>query len=246
MALLVANWKMHGDAELARSYMPALEDVEQAELVVAPPAHLLSVCAALKPAQVQLAGQNCFAGPAQTGAFTGEISAAQLQQAGAKYCIIGHSERRQFLHESDAIIGAKLAACLASHLTPILCVGEDEVQNKAGNTRAVVYAQLAGAVAELDVALQHGHWVIAYEPVWAIGSGRTPSSDEIAYVLQLIKEWFAAQLPKVKLQLLYGGSVSPTNIAELWQDLNPLCTGFLIGGASRKAADFLRMAALIA
>lgn len=170
------------------------------------------------------------------GAHTGDIAASMLKDAGASYVIVGHSERRTDHFETDQIVRAKADAALAEGLSVILCIGETEAQRDAGETLDVIRNQLAGSMPDLGAEAQI---IIAYEPVWAIGTGRTPTITEIAEVHAAIRSWLDENLPSglgQTISLLYGGSVKPGNAAEIFE-INDV-DGALVGGASLKAADF--------
>ncbi len=243
--LIAGNWKMHGlradGLALARAVAEGAGG-STAELLVCPPATLVALVAeALAGTPVAVGGQDCH--PAEKGAHTGDISAAMLADAGARYVILGHSERRADHGETDALVRAKATAALAAGLTPIICVGESEAQRLAGEAEAVVTRQLAGSLPE-GFASRGG--VVAYEPVWAIGTGRTPTEADIAAMhgairAQLVREGGAAG---AGLRILYGGSVKPGNAAAILAQ--PNVDGALVGGASLVASDFLAIAAAAA
>ncbi len=232
MKLIAGNWKMNGlaagitelDALLAAGAPAGVE------LLLCPPATLVAAFAARAGGRAVVIGaQDCH--PAPSGAHTGDIAAEMLADAGASYVIVGHSERRADHGETNELVQAKALAAHRAGLTPIVCVGETLEQRDAGETLAVIAGQLAGSVPADIPGL-----VIAYEPVWAIGTGRTPTVEQVAEVHAAI----AAQMG-AGTRILYGGSVKPGNAAEL---LNvPHVHGALVGGASLKAADFLAIAA---
>ena len=183
-------------------------------------------------AAIAVGGQDCHA--KASGAHTGDISAAQLRDAGASYVILGHSERRADHGESDAQVAAKAGAAHAAGLVAVICVGETEAQRDAGETLDVIAAQLAGSVPQGATA---ANTVIAYEPVWAIGTGRTPTNDQIAEVHALMRARLADLVTDAgDTRLLYGGSVKPGNAVEIFAIAN--VDGALVGGASLKAGDF--------
>lgn len=232
MKLIAGNWKMNGlAASIAElDALQAAEVPNGVELLLCPPATLVQAFAArAQGSQVRIGGQDCHA--QISGAHTGDISAEMLADAGATYIIVGHSERRADHGESDAVVHAKALAAHRAGLTPIVCVGETLGQRDAGETLQVIAAQLAGSVPEGIPGL-----VVAYEPVWAIGTGRTPTTEQVAEVHAAIA---AQMLPGTRI--LYGGSVKPANAAELLSV--PHVHGALVGGASLKAADFLAIAA---
>ncbi len=232
MKLIAGNWKMNGlKAGIAElDALLAAAPPAGVELLLCPPATLVAAFAArAMGGTVRIGAQDCH--PAASGAHTGDISAEMLADAGAAYIIVGHSERRADHGESNETVHAKALAAHRAGTTPIVCVGETLAERDAGETLAVIAAQLAGSVPAGIPGL-----VIAYEPVWAIGTGRTPTTEQVAEVHAAI----AAQAP-AGTRILYGGSVKPGNAAEL---LNvPHVHGALVGGASLKAADFLAIAA---
>lgn len=239
---VVGNWKMHGslaaNQDLLQGILSGLDGC-RAEVAV-------SVCVPfpyLAQAQSVLSGTRVAWG-AQTvsehaqGAYTGETAAAMLMDFGCRYVLVGHSERRALYGESDAVVAAKFAAALQAGLTPILCVGETLVEREAGATGAVVTRQLDAVLAASGVqALARA--IVAYEPVWAIGTGKTATPQQAQEVHALIRSRVAADDANVAqgLQILYGGSVKPGNAAELFA--MPDIDGGLIGGAALVAADFL-------
>lgn len=243
--LVAGNWKMNGlRASLTevRAMVQGAAAIPGVDLVICPPATLASsVGEVLKGSPVGLGGQDCHA--AISGAFTGDVSAEMWADLGARYVIVGHSERRAMHSETDAIVAAKAAAVFRAGLTPIICVGESLAERDSGETLDVVRKQLAGSVPDTAGSMRT---IIAYEPVWAIGTGRTPTLAQVAEVHQAIAAalaaWFA--VPGAAFTLLYGGSVKPENAAELMQTAG--VDGALVGGASLKAADFLKIAAACA
>ncbi len=234
--LAAGNWKMHGLArdlsELDR--LAADHSVPGCDVVVCPPATLLGPAAArLEGTAIALGGQDCHF--AASGAHTGDISAGMLRDAGARHVILGHSERRADHGEDDATIAAKMAAAHAAGLIAIQCLGETEAERDAGATIEVVGKQLA---AGLDADADADNTVIAYEPVWAIGTGRTPTEAQIAEVHGFLRSTLTGRLGDAgeAVRLLYGGSVKPANAAEIFAITD--VDGALVGGASLKAADF--------
>lgn len=227
--LAAGNWKMNGlAADLAEIEAIAAGAPEGCEVLICPPATLLARAAAFGLA---VGGQDCHAKGA--GAHTGDLSAAMLADAGAEYVIVGHSERRADHGETSEEVAAKALAAQGAGLTAIVCVGETEAERDAGRTLDVVGAQIAASVAGLDPA----RLVVAYEPVWAIGTGRLPTLEEIAEVHAFLRA-------RVDVPLLYGGSVKPGNAAEIFAV--PDVNGALVGGASLKSADFLAIAKALA
>jgi triosephosphate isomerase len=234
--LAAGNWKMNGLAA-ALAEVQALNATHPApvcEMLLCPPATLLAQMNwAARGSNLRLGGQDCH--PDASGAHTGDISAAMLKDAGAAYVILGHSERRADHGETDALVRAKAKAALAAGLIPIVCVGETEAQRDAGQTLGVIGAQLDGSVPEGATAAT---LVVAYEPVWAIGTGRTPTIPQIAEVHAFLRARLTALIgaEAAGVRLLYGGSVKPSNAAEIFAV--PHVDGALVGGASLKAADF--------
>ena len=207
------------------------------DLLLCPPATLLApVAEAIAGSSVALGGQNCHA--ASSGAHTGEISAAMLKDAGCAYVILGHSERRTDQGESDAQVRAKTVAVDKVHLCSIVCIGETLAQRDAGETLAVIARQIAGSLPD---GLDSTSLVIAYEPVWAIGTGRTPTVQQVADVHGHIRRLLATKAKDpAAVRILYGGSVKPGNAKELMSV--PDVDGALVGGASLVAADFWAIA----
>lgn len=238
--LIAGNWKMNGlQASLGEPRLLAgmLKGVKlPCEVLICPPATLIGpVRKLVKSAKVKVGGQDCHA--LESGAHTGDISAEMLKDAGASAVIVGHSERRADHGESDAVVRAKAAAAHRAGLIAIICVGETLDQRKAGETLPVVEGQVRGSLPE---GASSANTVIAYEPVWAIGSGLTPTALEVEQVHAHIRTVLQKLLGKPegrKTRILYGGSVKPANAAELMKV--PEVNGALVGGASLKAADFL-------
>jgi len=234
--LAAGNWKMNGSPMSLTEVTALVKDhpAPGCEMLLCPPATLIAQMAwHVRGGALKVGGQDCHTGT--TGAHTGDISAQMLADAGASYVILGHSERRADHGETDALIRAKAEAAWNARLTAIICVGETEAQRDAGSTLAVVGAQLAGSVPDGATA---ANTVIAYEPVWAIGTGRTPTLAEIAEVHGALRAGLAERFgdEAAGMRLLYGGSVKPSNAAEIFavRDVD----GALVGGASLKAADF--------
>ncbi|MFW8592687.1 triose-phosphate isomerase [Cribrihabitans neustonicus] len=235
--LAAGNWKMNGTGE-ALAELKALAERHpdpSVEVLLCPPATLLSrAAAAAEGSALRFGGQDCHAKP--SGAHTGDISAAMLKEAGAAAVILGHSERRADHGESDAVVCAKAGTAIAAGLTAIVCLGETLEQREAGNTLAVVTGQLAGSVPE---GITGGNLVIAYEPVWAIGTGKVASLEEITEVHDALRAALAQRFGQETadaIRLLYGGSVKPANATEIFAVSN--VDGALVGGASLRAADF--------
>lgn len=234
--LAAGNWKMNGTAA-ALAEVQALIAAHPApgcEMLLCPPATLIAqAAAAADGSALAIGGQDCH--PKASGAHTGDISAPMLKDAGAAYVILGHSERRADHGESDALVHAKAEAAVAAGLVPVVCLGETEAQRDAGETLAVIGAQLDGSVPAGSTAAT---LVLAYEPVWAIGTGRTPTLEQIAEVHAFLRDRLTARIgaEAAGVRLLYGGSVKPSNAGEIFAV--PHVDGALVGGASLKAADF--------
>mgnify|MGYP001316480171 CR=1 FL=1 len=248
--LVAANWKMHLTLEEGSALVeqilagaPALR--EDRQVVIAPPfVHLAQTAAQLRGKPFfSLAAQNCHQEP--QGAYTGEVSAAMLRSAGAAYVILGHSERRMYFGEDDALLARKTDQALANGLDVIFCCGEPLEVRDAGTQNSFVETQIRGGLFHLDAA-QLKRIVIAYEPVWAIGTGRTATAGQAqemhAHIRSLIAAQYGAEVADA-LTILYGGSCKPSNAAELFAA--PDVDGGLIGGASLKAEDFLGIVAAI-
>lgn len=239
--LVAGNWKMFGSgphvAEARRLIRLVLAERPACDVAMCPPATLLPVIAKIKRrAKVALGGQNCHA--ALQGAHTGEISAEMLANAGASYVILGHSERRADNHETDSMVAAKTAAAWRAGLEPIVCIGETAAQNEAGETASVLERQLKNSIpanAALDFRTR---LTIAYEPVWAIGTGKTPTIADIGRLHGLIKGQLTARFgdSAASVRVLYGGSVKPDNAKAILA--TPGVDGALVGGASLKSKDF--------
>lgn len=236
--LIAGNWKMNGsladNEALVRALVAGLATAGGCDAAVAVPApYLAQVQALVQGSALALAAQDVS--QHASGAFTGEVSAAMLREFGVRYVLVGHSERRQFHGETDADVAVKAQRALASGITPIVCVGETLAEREAGQTEAVVKRQLA-AVIHLN-----GHCisevVVAYEPVWAIGTGKTASPEQAQQVHAVLRAQLAAASDKApSIRLLYGGSMNAANAAQLLAQ--PDIDGGLVGGASLKAADF--------
>jgi len=242
--LVAGNWKMNGlkadlaiAAEVAKGYDATLKAA--VDLAICPPATLLYMAsAALIGSRIATGGQDCVA--QESGAFTGDLSAQMLADAGAVFAIVGHSERRTLHGESNAMVKAKAEAAQRALLVPIVCVGETKDERQAGKALAVVKKQLRGSVPDGSTAAT---LVVAYEPVWAIGTGLTPTAADVAEMHAAIRAELARLLGKPAasaVRLLYGGSVKPSNAAELMSVAH--VDGALVGGASLKADDFLAIA----
>lgn len=235
--LIAGNWKMNGTTAEAAALAEALRRAAApCDLLVCPPGtQLAAVAATLAGSPVMVGGQDCHQSPC--GAHTGDIAATMLRDAGARWVILGHSERRAEHHESDATVRSKVGAAVAAGLTAVVCVGETEAQREAGHQTDVVAGQLAGS---LPPGFQG---VVAYEPIWAIGSGKSATEADVEAMHAFIRSELVRLLPSggAATRILYGGSVKPSNAAALLA--LPDVGGALVGGASLVAADFLAIAA---
>ena len=241
--LIVGNWKMNPQNSLQVENL--LQDIknemknfsfEQKEVVICPPFIYLSNIQHLLSNDVKLGAQNCFW--EEKGAFTGEISSLQLKNLNVKYVIIGHSERRQYLGETDEMIAKKLKAVLEARLSPILCIGETKEEREAEKTAEILKHQLKN---DLKDTPQANKLIIAYEPIWAIGTGNFCEADEALSNLLFIKKQLLKLFPKnlaEKIKILYGGSVDSKN-AKAYIDVG--FDGLLVGGASLKAGEFVKI-----
>jgi triosephosphate isomerase (TIM) len=242
--LIAGNWKLNKTIreaqQLSSQLVENLSNVEDREIVIAPVFTALSTVAeTIKASPIQLAAQNCY--PATSGAFTGEVSPTFLQDAGCRYVIIGHSERRQLLQETDSFINQKLHSAIEIGLKPILCIGETLQEREDGQMLKVLGQQIKGGLADLTTE-QMATIVIAYEPIWAIGTGKTASTEQAqeahAFIRGLLQELFNATTAE-QTRILYGGSVKPDNVDNLMAQKD--IDGALVGGASLKAEDFIRI-----
>lgn len=239
--LVAGNWKMNGLRSSAAELTRIVEGARQltaVDVMVCPPATLLAqFAAAIKGSPVRIGAQDCHAEPG--GAFTGDLSAEMLKDAGASAVIIGHSERRTYHKETDADVRAKALAARRAGLCAIICMGETRAERENGRALAVVSAQIDGSVPD---GATGKNLIIAYEPVWAIGTGLTPTPPDVAEMHGFIRERLQLRFPgeAQTIRILYGGSVKPSNAKELMSvaDVN----GALVGGASLKADEFLAIA----
>ncbi|MHB8272713.1 triose-phosphate isomerase [Bradyrhizobium sp.] len=247
--LIAGNWKMnglkHSMAEFEAMIAGAGSVIAKTDLLVCPPATLLAIFAektgGILPADqkaLALGAQDCH--PNASGAHTGDISAEMLADAGASFVIVGHSERRADHGESDALVRQKAEAAWRAGLIAVVCLGETQAQRDAGQALHICGGQLNGSLPDGATA---ANLVVAYEPVWAIGTGLTPTAEDVKQVHKFIREKLIARFKDqgAKIRILYGGSVKPSNAAELMAVAN--VNGALVGGASLKAADFLAIAA---
>jgi triosephosphate isomerase len=234
--LVVGNWKMNGSRVVNAELLAALKaaspwDADVAVCVPAP--YLGEVALSLQGEFIGWGAQDCSAH--ESGAYTGEVSAAMLAEFGCKYAIVGHSERRAYHAESDQLVADKAKAALAHRITPIVCVGETLAERDAGQTDAVVKRQLSAVIHTLGHCISQ--IVVAYEPVWAIGTGKTATPEQAQAVHALLRTQLkAASEHAADMRILYGGSVKADNAATLFAQAD--IDGGLIGGASLKAADF--------
>jgi len=242
--MIAGNWKLNKTIaearELSGDLAKCLAKFEDVEIVIAPVFTALSAVAeTIKGTPIKLAAQNCY--PEETGAFTGEVSPLMLKDAGCQYIIIGHSERRQLLDESDAFINQKIIKTLEAGLKPILCIGETLQERENGDMMDVLATQIKGGLANLS-ATHMADLVIAYEPVWAIGTGQTATDEQAqeahSFIRGLLQGMFTKEVA-FATRILYGGSVKPSNVDGLMaqDDID----GALVGGASLKAEDFIRL-----
>lgn len=229
--LIVANWKMNGTLSEASTRAAAIAAGRAAaKVVICPPfPHISAVSAALKDSMVSLGAQDCS--PEEKGAFTGDTSAVMLAEMGCQWVLVGHSERRQGKGETNAQIKAKAEAAIKAGITPIICVGE-----LLADRESKTYAEVIKTQVLESIPTDSSNYVIAYEPVWAIGTGLTASAADVAEVHALIK----ATLPKQGIDVIYGGSVKPNNAPELLAQKD--IDGLLVGGASLVPADFVAIA----
>jgi triosephosphate isomerase len=244
--LVAGNWKMNGLlaslGELEAIAQGARNAAAKADLMVCPPATLLAAFAtAVAGSAVTLGAQDCHTEP--SGAFTGDISAEMIADAGAKAVIVGHSERRTLHGETDDLVRRKALAAHRAGLTAIVCIGETQAERQARETIAVVRRQIDGSLPE---AVTADNLILAYEPVWAIGTGLTPTPQDVAEVHGFLRERLNSRYGSAGpgIRILYGGSVKPSNARELMAVLQ--VNGALVGGASLKAAEFLGIAAAYA
>ena len=244
--LVAGNWKMNGSRAMAAQLIGALKAHElnggggavSADLLVCPPfPYLIHASEFVMGSNIALGAQDCA--PKESGAHTGDVAAAMLKDCGCSYVILGHSERRTDHGESSAEVAAKAKAAQAAGLIAIVCVGETDSQRDAGETLKVVESQIVNSI---PIGSSAANLVVAYEPVWAIGTGRTPTAGDVEVVHAQIRKLLVAGVKDGQgVRILYGGSVKPSNAVELMAV--PDVNGALVGGASLKAADFLGIAA---
>lgn len=234
--LVVGNWKMHGNRAANAQLLAGLKEAGpwNADVAVCVPfPYIAEAALALTGTSITYGAQDCSTH--EQGAYTGEVSSAMLQDIGCRYVIVGHSERRAYHAESDQLVADKAKAALAHGVTPIVCVGESRAEHDAGRAEAVVKRQLAAVIHTLGHCC--GEMVVAYEPVWAVGTGLTATPEQAQAVHAVLRaQLHAATDRSGVMRILYGGSVKPDNAAELFAQ--PDIDGGLIGGAALKAADF--------
>lgn len=241
--LVAGNWKMHGsrtqNAQLSSELLDGLEDQREADVLVCPPfVYLWELARAAKDSGVAIGGQNLSA--ESVGAYTGETSASMLVDVGCEYVIVGHSERRALYHEDDSLVARKFVAARQAGLIPILCLGETLEERERGATEEVVGRQL-NAILSISGVGDFASAVVAYEPVWAIGTGRTATPEQAEEVHSFIRGMISSEDANIgdSVRILYGGSVKAANASELFS--MPDVDGGLVGGASLKADEFLRI-----
>ncbi|MEK7817934.1 MAG: triose-phosphate isomerase [Actinomycetota bacterium] len=242
--IIAGNWKMYKTTSEAASYVAEfinlISDAGDMEVVLCPPFTCLAEVRRMTDASaVRLAAQNMHF--EAEGAFTGEISAAMLKEIGVTDVILGHSERREYFCETDDVLAKKVIAALDAGLRPILCVGESDAEREAGSTEEKIKNQLAGGLKDISPGQLSG-MVIAYEPIWAIGTGKTATAEIAQETNRFIRETLAAQFDasaSEQVRILYGGSVKPANISELMAEED--IDGALVGGASLNASDFAQI-----
>jgi len=254
--LVAANWKMNGLSQSNDALLGAIlsglkepdglgsQESARAEVLICPPAiYLQQVREKLEGSKIQLGGQNVH--PAKSGAFTGEISAGMLSDTGCTHVIIGHSERREIFGETDQFIAEKFSAAQADNLIPVLCVGETQAQREAGSTAETVLGQLYAILGHAGIGA-FKQAIIAYEPVWAIGTGLTASPEQAQEVHSLIRRTISEQDESVgeQIRIIYGGSVKAANAATLFAQ--PDIDGALVGAASLVAEEFISICASFA
>ena len=243
--LIAGNWKMNGslaaNEALLREVLQGLGQPACSVAVAVPAVYLAQVQALLQGSAVQLGAQDVSAH--ESGAYTGEVAANMLREFAVRYALVGHSERRQYHGETDAVVAAKAQRALNAGITPVVCVGETLAQREAGETEAVVKRQLAAVIQTVGQCVTE--IVVAYEPVWAIGTGKTATPEQAQAVHAVLRaQLSAASTQAAKVPLLYGGSMNAGNAEQLLAQ--PDIDGGLIGGASLKAADFLKIIAAAA
>jgi len=238
--IMAGNWKMnmaeHEAVDFAQKLKPLVKDVHERTIIICPPFPSLSkVCDAICDSNIALGAQNVYW--EEKGAFTGEVSAAMLKSVGCTYVIIGHSERRQYFGETDETVNKRIFAALKHKLMPIVCVGETLQQREKNETFKVIETQIKGAIKNIPVE-EWDNMTIAYEPVWAIGTGKTATPEQAQEVHAFIRKLLPKEVAE-KTRILYGGSVKPDNVKELMA--KPDIDGGLVGGASMKVDSFEKL-----
>lgn len=244
--LMAANWKMYKTRREAVETLTAFKNAlsrlpgDREVAVFAPFTSLVACAEALKGSAIALGGQNCY--PAEQGAFTGEISPAMLLDCGCSYVLAGHSERRALMGESDALVGDKVAHALKAGLKVVLCIGETLEERDSGRLDAVLARQMTVGLAGVDDTVPEANLCVAYEPVWAIGTGRVAGPQEVLEAHALVRKALLARFPAqgAGMRILYGGSVKPDNVGEILPLDN--VNGVLVGGASLHGESFSRIA----
>lgn len=242
--LIIANWKCNPTslAEAKRlfdSVKRGVRNIKNAEVVICPPFHYLPVLNNVGLTSIKLGAQDCFW--EEKGAFTGEISPKMIKNLGCQYIIIGHSERRKYFNETDEIVNKKLQAVLSARLNPILCIGETQQERKKGKTKEILKKQLKEALDHSTTQLLN-HLIVAYEPIWAIGTGKACSPDEAKRASDFIRSAIAKiynQKIAKNIRLLYGGSVNSKNAKSYIQEAG--FQGLLVGGASLDQKEFIKI-----
>ena len=228
--IIAANWKMNGSEELIKEFSK-FAPAKHNDIIICPPFTLLDSAKTLLPSFIKIGAQNCS--EKNNGPFTGEISASMLQEKSVTHVLIGHSERRTIFKETDDMILKKAEAAIRSKLTPIICIGETLLEKKANKTLQVLDCQIDGSVAKIN---PHEQFIVAYEPIWAIGTGLTPDENEIKethlHIKTKLSQHFNTDIP-----ILYGGSANAENCSQITSIEN--VGGLLVGGASLKQHDFL-------
>ena len=228
--IIAANWKMNGSEELIKEFSK-FAPAKHNDIIICPPFTLLDSAKTLLPSFIKIGAQNCS--EKNNGAFTGEISASMLQEKSVTHVLIGHSERRTIFKETDDMVFNKAEAAIRSKLTPIICIGETLLEKKANKTLQVLDCQIDGSVAKIN---PHQQFIVAYEPIWAIGTGLIPNENEIKethlHIKTKLRQHFNTDIP-----ILYGGSANAENCSQITSIEN--VAGLLVGGASLKQHDFL-------
>jgi triosephosphate isomerase (TIM) len=241
--IIAGNWKMNKTIKEAVELVNKIKDITNetdVEVVVCAPYTALSqIKKQIDGTKLKLGAQNMHW--EESGAFTGEISADMLNEIGVDYCIIGHSERRQYFNETDETVNNKIKTALTHHIKPIVCVGEALDQRESGNEKEVVKKQIVKGFKDIE-AKDMTNIVIAYEPIWAIGTGKTASSEDanemVSYIRQIVEDIYGVDISE-EIRIQYGGSVKPANITEIMNQSD--IDGALVGGASLKSEDFVEL-----